>query len=178
LPLSCNQLYRSQNFTVAEIQDLYGQHTEATGQVFSPEAIQRAWYWSEGQPWLVNALARFVITEIFNFDYSPIITADSIDQAADILMRRRDTHIDSLLASLDESRVRRIIEPMLACSLESVFLAGSQEGGVALNDDLQLCLDLGMVKQADQLRPANPIYSSVISRYLSENIQQTLYRMS
>ncbi|MDR1872183.1 MAG: ATP-binding protein, partial [Deltaproteobacteria bacterium] len=52
------------NFTQEEIKDLYGQHTEATGQVFLDEAVQRAYYWSEGQPWLVNALAREVVEEI------------------------------------------------------------------------------------------------------------------
>jgi hypothetical protein len=46
------------NFTERDIEALYLQHTEASTQVFEPSAIQRAWYWSEGQPWLVNALAN------------------------------------------------------------------------------------------------------------------------
>jgi rhamnogalacturonyl hydrolase YesR len=46
------------DFTLDEISRLYHQHTEATGQAFEENAIERAWYWTEGQPWLVNALAR------------------------------------------------------------------------------------------------------------------------
>ncbi|MDR1038919.1 MAG: ATP-binding protein [Deltaproteobacteria bacterium] len=38
------------DFTRDEIRDLYGQRTSETGQVFLPEAVDRAWYWSEGQP--------------------------------------------------------------------------------------------------------------------------------
>ncbi|MDR1041122.1 MAG: ATP-binding protein, partial [Deltaproteobacteria bacterium] len=46
------------DFTREEIEVLYGQHTAETGQIFEPEAVDRAWHWTEGQPWLVNALAR------------------------------------------------------------------------------------------------------------------------
>ncbi|MDR1394940.1 MAG: PD-(D/E)XK nuclease domain-containing protein [Deltaproteobacteria bacterium] len=161
------------DFTIDQIKELYSQHTEATGQVFAEEAIQRTWYWSEGQPWLVNALARQVINKILNFDSSPIITADYVDTAADNLMRIRDTHIDSLLARLHEPRVKKFIEPMLACSKESVFTDKSEEYP-SLHDDLQYCLDLGLVKQDPGLRPSNPIYASVISRYLNSGLQNSL----
>ena len=36
---------------------MYQQHTADTGQVFLSEAVDRAFYWTQGQPWLVNALA-------------------------------------------------------------------------------------------------------------------------
>ncbi|MDR1297456.1 MAG: AAA-like domain-containing protein, partial [Deltaproteobacteria bacterium] len=49
------------NFTLDEIRSLYHQHTEATGQVFEESAVERAWYWTEGQPWLVNAMAQEII---------------------------------------------------------------------------------------------------------------------
>jgi hypothetical protein len=46
------------NFSFEEVRDLYHQHTEATGQIFTNEAIERAFYLTNGQPWLVNALAK------------------------------------------------------------------------------------------------------------------------
>jgi type II secretory pathway predicted ATPase ExeA len=160
------------NFTQDQVRDLYAQHTQATSQIFDEKAVQRAWYWSEGQPWLVNALAYQVINKILKFDYSPTITADDIDKAADNLMRQRDTHIDSLLARLHEPRVKKIIEPMLACSHESVFKSAQKYP--SLNDDLQYCLDLGLIKHDSKLRPSNPIYASVISRFLNDNLKETL----
>ncbi|MFC4912490.1 hypothetical protein [Actinomadura gamaensis] len=48
---------RISDFSLDEVAELYGQHTEATGQVFEAAAVQRAFEASQGQPWLVNALA-------------------------------------------------------------------------------------------------------------------------
>lgn len=70
------------NFTQAEIQTLYCQHTEATGQVFTQDAIERAWYWSEGQPWLVNAIAGEIVVKQLRNDFSTVISESNIDQAA------------------------------------------------------------------------------------------------
>jgi hypothetical protein len=109
------------NFTREQVAELYRQHTEATGQAFEPEAVDRAWYWSEGQPWLANALARQVVEDDLHNDYSMPVTASRIDSAADALMKRRDTHIDSLLDRLKEptkairdfSHLSRTHSPML-----------------------------------------------------------------
>ncbi|MDR1519395.1 MAG: ATP-binding protein [Planctomycetota bacterium] len=155
------------NFTSEQVAALYRQHTEATGQIFEPGAVERAWYWSEGQPWLVNALARQVVEKDLKQDYSLPVTAGHIDGAADALMKRRDTHIDSLLERLKESRVRRVIEPMLSGAENEVSL---------LHDDTKFCLDLGLVRAdaAGMLKPANPIYREVIIRALTYDVQALL----
>jgi hypothetical protein len=163
------------NFTDSDVKALYSRHTEATGQVFLDEAVQRAFYWSEGQPWFVNALARETIEEILSNDYRPDITAELIDRAADNLMERRDTHIDFLLDKLHVPQVKRIIEPMLAASSDSVFLTLDRESKEeSFNDTLQYCLYLGLLKINGILRPANPIYASAIVRFLSENLKYDL----
>jgi hypothetical protein len=151
------------DFTEAEVKTLYAQHTEATGQVFEDEASKRAWFWSQGQPWLVNALAREAIEKILEGDYSQPITAALIDQAADRLIKSRIVHIDYLRAQLAESRLNRFIWPMLNIPGETIPLPKTGENLESFNDDFQYCLDLGLVKkEGDSLRPANPIYASVI----------------
>ena len=50
------------DFTAEEVAELYGQHTEETGQVFTGEAKDLAYGLTRGQLWLVNALARQVVT--------------------------------------------------------------------------------------------------------------------
>ncbi|MBD3420541.1 MAG: hypothetical protein GF398_10525 [Chitinivibrionales bacterium] len=70
-----------------------------------------AYYWSEGQPWLVNAIARECIGELLRRDYAQAITFELIDQAAENILQRRDTHLDSLLERLKEERVRRVWNP-------------------------------------------------------------------
>jgi hypothetical protein len=155
------------NFTHDEIKTLYQQHTEASGQIFEAEAIGRAWYWSEGQPWLVNALAYEVVVKILKQDYSKTVTVEIIDQAAEALIQRRDTHIDSLMDRLKESRIRRVMEP--------VILGLPQWPQNVLRDDKQYVLDLGLLKVEEGVyKPANQIYQEVIIRELSHDIQDNL----
>ena len=155
------------NFTREQVAELYRQHTDATGQVFEPEAVERAWYWTEGQPWLVNALARQVVEDDLKRDYSMPVAANRIDNAADALMKRRDTHIDSLLDRLKETRVQQVIEPMLT---------GGDIMVDPLSDDTKFCLDLGLIatNTAGGLRPANPIYRDVMVRTLAYRTQVSL----
>ncbi|MDR2301453.1 MAG: ATP-binding protein, partial [Deltaproteobacteria bacterium] len=96
-----------ENFTKSQIKRLYDQHAEATGQIFTEGALQRAWHWSEGQPWLVNALARQAVETID--DYQVAITAGHIDRAAENLIKGGGDHIGFLLDRLYEPRVKRFI---------------------------------------------------------------------
>ena len=146
------------NFTQSEVASLYGQHTAETGQVFTVEAIQRAFYLTQGQPWLVNALARQMIEEIV-LDPSIDLTPEHVEQAKEILIQRQDTHLDSLAERLREPRVRAIVEPMLA----------GQELGEVSNEDIQFVLDLGLCVMSPQggLAIANPIYREVLPRVLA-----------
>jgi hypothetical protein len=156
------------NFTRPEIAALYGQHTTATGQVFEEAALDRVVHWSCGQPWLVNALAREGVEKLLKNDSTQPVTGALIDQAAEVLLRRRDTHIDSLLERLKEPRVRKIVEPVIL---------GTEPVESTLSDDCQYVLDLGLLKREDRtLKPANPIYAEVILRTLSYDTQESMGR--
>ena len=149
-------------FTLDEVGSLYGQHTEATGQLFEAGAIERAWYWSEGQPWLVNALAKETIGRVLGCDFSRKVTEGHVDKAADLIMRRRETHIDSLAELLMEPRVMRIWEPMLT-GADYGFDSGDKRGFVA---DLRYCLEFGLVRVDGAVRPTNQIIAGVVTRTL------------
>lgn len=146
------------NFDAGEVAALYRQHTEETGQVFTPKAVERAFELTQGQPWLVNALARQAV-EVVVADQSQPVTAAHVERAKDILIARQDTHLDSLAERLRETRVRQIIEPMLA---------GGTLGNVP-PDDIQFVLDLGLCRMnpAGGLVIANPIYREVLPRVLA-----------
>jgi hypothetical protein len=152
------------NFTRDEIGILYAQHTAETGQPFTPEAVDRASHWTGGQPWLVNAIARECVEEILARDLTKPVTAELMNLAAENLLRRRDTHLDSLYERLKEERVRRVVEPVM---LGQEFSAAG-----LMNDDTQYTLDLGLLRQEKGvLSPANPIYAEVIARTLSYDSQ-------
>lgn len=145
------------NFTCEEVAELYQQHTVATGQQFTPEAIALAFDLTQGQPWLVNALARQSIEKVVPDQTTPVQTGH-IEQAKEILISRRDTHLDSLGDKLHENRVRRIIEPILIGEVMPMDI---------LNDDLVYVRDLGLITCTDPVRISNPIYAEVIPRLLT-----------
>jgi len=154
------------NFTCAEVAALYAQHTADTGQRFEDTAVARVHYWTEGQPWLVNAIAREIVQKMLDNDPAVVVTRDMVDVAAQTIIMRRDTHIDSLLERLKEQRVRQVVEPVIL---------GEQLTAEYLSDDVAFCLDLGLLKEErGALKPANPIYAEVIGRMLSYGAQQTM----
>jgi hypothetical protein len=153
------------NFSVTDVASLYGQHTADTGQVFTPAAIQRVYEITQGQPWLVNALARQMV-EVVVPDRSLPLEVYHVDEAKEILIRRQDTHLDSLAERLKEPRVRSIMAPLLA---------GQILGDISA-EDRQYVLDLGLLRRdpAGGLVIANPIYREVMPRVLAQGSQDSL----
>lgn len=162
------------NFTLDEIREIYGQHTAETGQVFEEECFPMVWEATEGQPWLVNALAHEVTWRMReNRDRTVHITADMMYRAQENLIYKRETHLDQLIDKLKEPRVRRIIEPILSNSDMAVE-------GLMPSDDMQYVIDMGLVKKevGKPLRIACGIYREVIPRELTWTTQQTLTAQS
>jgi hypothetical protein len=156
------------DFSPEEVAELYAQHTADTGQRFEPDAVARAYALTRGQPWLVNALARQAV-EVLRPDRREPIRIEDIDRAAQILIERQDTHLDSLSARLREDRVRAVIEPMLA---------GESLGDVP-RDDQRFVVDLGLLRWAPDggLEVANPIYREVIVRELATGPRASLPKL-
>ncbi len=152
------------NFTLEDVRNLYRQHTEVTGQIFTPEAIDLAFYLMQGQPWLVNAIAKEIVEYIAQDPATPI-TVELVSQAKEILIKRQDTHLDSLAERLREDRVRAVIQPILA----------GQELPDVPQDDIRYVLDLGLCTNQDGLAIANPIYQEVIPRVLAYVTQVATY---
>ncbi len=152
------------NFTAEEVEELYEQHTAATGQVWTDEAKARAFELTRGQPWLVNALADQVAGWDVT-DLSVVLDVAHIESARETLIARRDTHLDSLVARLHEERVHKVLAPILA---------GDQLAGVS-NDELQFVKDLGLVTSGGQgLEIANPIYQEIVPRVLTEVMEESI----
>ncbi len=153
------------SFTKSEVGALYRQHTSETGQVFTGEALERAFYLTQGQPWLVNALARQIV-EVVVRERETAVTVEHVDAAKEILIARQDTHLDSLAERLRETRVRSVIEPILA---------GASLGNVP-PDDLRFVIDLGLCRMTGEggLVIANPIYREVLPRTLAFTAQASL----
>ena len=154
------------DFSQPEVETLLAEHTRETGQIFTPAALALVWELTQGQPWLVNALAYETTWEMAEGrDRSQAIDAPQIQQAKENLILRRVTHLDQLADKLREPRVRRVVESILV---------GAEQPETIPPDDITYVRDLGLVKTEGQLRIANPIYQEVIPRELTFSTQLTI----
>jgi len=140
------------DFDQEEVTTLLLEHTAATGQLFTPEALARVWELTQGQPWLVNALAyRACFEDRAGRDRTQPITLAKIDQAKEAMILERVTHLDQLAHKLREPRVCHIIETMLS---------GTALGEVP-DDDIQYLLDLGLLRWSSEnghlVKPHRPV---------------------
>ncbi len=162
------------DFNREDVETLYLQHTEETGQVFEPDALSLAWDLTQGQPWLVNALAYETCFDMKEGrDRRRAITPEMVQQAKENLILRRVTHLDQLTDKLQEERVRRVVSPML--------LGQSLEKGVRL-DDIQYAIDLGLIRRTEEGPViANAIYREVLPReltYITQLNMEATFRQS
>ena len=159
------------NFKYEEIAEFYSQHTKQTGQTFESDAVEFIFEQTQGQPWLVNAVARECSMKICNLNYSIPITKEMARTAIHNLILQRPTHFDSLMERLKEARVKKIIEPMLLGKHDSEIDRTS--------DDFLYVKDLGLIRLEEKTKtvvPANQIYAEVMARVLSYNTQADLMK--
>ena len=153
------------DFSEDEVDALLLQHTRETAQEITDEARTAIRDLTNGQPWLVNALAYeacFGNTDGRNRKCP--ITVEAIHDAREQLILRRETHLDQLADKLREERVRRVIEPLLS---------GGAVDSIS-PDDLQYTRDLGLVGPGKPPAIANPIYLEVIPRDLTFTTQEMM----
>jgi hypothetical protein len=154
------------NFSQEEMDALYQQHTEETGQPFEEGALTLAWELTRGQPWLVNALGYEVCFKVKEGrDRTTPVTAERVAEAKERLIARRETHLDQLVDKLQEPRVQRVIGPILA---------GVGNPDLIPTDDILYVRDLGLICAEEQLRITNRIYQEIIPRELTFSTQLTI----
>ena len=153
------------DFSREEMQALLAQHTRETGQAFTEVGLETIWTRTQGQPWLVNALAdETCFRAESGRDRSRPIAAEAIRDAQEQLIMRRETHLDQLADKLKEERVRRVVEPLLSGGEQRRFT----------DRDLEYARDLGLVAQKAPIRIANPLYAEVVPRELTWVVQEEL----
>ena len=153
------------DFSRDEVRALLAQHTGDTGQAFTPEALDGIWTRSQGQPWLVNALAdETCFRGETGRDRARPVTGDDVIEAQERIIARRETHLDQLADKLREGRVQRVVEPLLSGGDEREFSAR----------DVEYVRDLGLVARTPPLRIANPIYAEVVPRELTAAAEEGL----
>ena len=148
------------DFSQGDVDSLLEQHRQETGQQFAATALETIWEQTQGQPWLVNALADECCEAVADRE----IRAEDVRDAQERIVARRETHLDQLADKLREDRVRRVVEPLLSGGERRAFT----------DRDIEYARDLGLLAQAPPLRIANPIYAEVVPRELTWVAQEEL----
>ena len=156
-----SEALRLGDFSAEQTRALYEQHTQTTGQVFTPEALDRLWHLTQGQPWLVNALGHEVTwkNKAARDRSRPISLAD-YQQARERLIYSRATHLDQLSDKLREPRVHSVLSAIIGSKDEL-------QPGEVNPDDVQYVTDLGLIIPRPSIRISNRIYQEVIPRELT-----------
>ncbi|MBF0377183.1 MAG: ATP-binding protein [Desulfamplus sp.] len=158
------------DFNQDEVFSLLDEHIKETGQQFEDKAKELIWYYTSGQPWLVNALAYEVCFEMKEGrDRNKPVTAQMVKDAKENLILRRETHLDQLADKLREERVRRVIEPIIN---------GDMLTGSIPEDDVQYLTDLGLIRRKPSIMVSNPIYMEIIPRMLTSTTQDSISQKS
>ncbi len=153
------------DFTEGEVNGLLDQHANETGQEFTGDARAAIFRQTQGQPWLVNALAARTCPRDTSGSYgTSAVTVDDVLAAQEDIIISREPHLDQLADKLQEERVQRVVGPLLSGGDEREFSAR----------DTEYVRDLGLTARNGPLRIANPIYAEVIPRELTRAAQEGL----
>jgi hypothetical protein len=154
------------NFTKTDVEKLFAQRTEDTGQSINNDAIEYTWEQSRGQPWIVNSLfMRATIRVLEEDDYSTV-TLEHIKEAREQMILARETHLDALTYRMENPEIRKIMESLITGKPDPL-LSGSE--------GFRLCLDLGLVSRENKtLSVANPIYREVLARQMTASQQEAI----
>ncbi len=146
------------SFTRQEVEALWQQHTQETGQSFAETIFAELWADTRGQPWLVNALARELTEEMPHLaDRRVPVTLEDYRIAREQLIQSGVTHLDQLTDKLKEPRVQHVMSAILS--------SADDEADIPM-DDIRYVTDLGLITAWPDTQIANRIYQETIPRAL------------
>ena len=157
-PFNIQDEFHLPNFTLEQVQELFGQYTDAVGQPFVPEVIASIHKQTAGQPVLVNRFAQ-ILTEELDIPKTEPITLAHFSEAHTELLHGQNTNIEHLTTNIRRNpRFESVLMRIMA-----------RDEGVDSNMDDDIISELamyGVIKRASDgmCEILNPIYLYRIMR--------------
>jgi len=154
------------NFTQTDIEKLFAQRTEETGQAIDRDALDYVYEQSCGQPWIANSLFKRATMRVLHEDDYSNVTLAHIIEAREQMILARETHLDSLAVRIQEPAIRKVMESLIT---------GTPDPELTASEGFRICMDLGLVKK-ERGTPtvANPIYKETLARQLTYSTQDAI----
>ncbi len=102
-PFNIQDDFALSNFTLGQVQELFGQYTDEVGQAFDPEVLESIHKQTGGQPFLVNRLAQ-ILTEEMDIPKTETLTMTHFSQAHQLLLDERNTNLSHLTTNIRRNR--------------------------------------------------------------------------
>jgi hypothetical protein len=154
------------NFSHTDVERLFAQRTEETGQAIDRDALEYVYEQSRGQPWIVNSLFKRATMRVLDEDSRKTVTLEHTKEAREHMILARETHLDTLAYRMEDPRIRKIMEGLLVGVSDPLFTE---------NEGFRICLDLGLVtREKGTPSVANPIYREVLARQLTTGPQDAM----
>ncbi|MYK18343.1 AAA family ATPase, partial [Candidatus Poribacteria bacterium] len=151
-PFNIHDDFALPNFTLTQVQELFGQYTAEVGQAFAPEVIESIHKQTGGQPFLVNRFAQ-ILTEEMDIPKTETLTMTHFSEGYELFLDERNTNIEHLLTNIRK-------DPRFQTLLMRIV---SYEDSVSFNPDNDIINELAtygvITKGADRkCEIVNPIY--------------------
>ncbi len=151
-PFNIQDDFSLPNFTLAQVQELFGQYTAEVGQAFAPEVLESLHKQTGGQPFLVNRLAQ-ILTEELDIPTAETIGMEHFLTAHTHILEERNVNITHLTTNVRRNpRFQRVLMRIT-----------SYDDSQHFNLDDPVISELatyGVIKRGDDRKCeiANPIY--------------------
>ena len=98
-PFNIHDDFALPNFTLAQVQELFGQYTDEVGQVFASEVIESIHKQTGGQPFLVNRFAQ-ILTEEMDIPKTETLTMEHFSDALIQILNEQNTNLTHLTTNI------------------------------------------------------------------------------
>ena len=143
-PFNIQDEFRLSNFSLAQVEELYSQYTEETGQPIMSEVMEAVQTQTAGQPFLVNRFGQILTDELdipksemiqmhhFNKAYKKILKEQNTNISHLITNIRRDPRFEKLLMRITfyEERRRFNLDDEIISELATYGIIGEDEDGM------------------------------------------------
>ncbi len=183
-PFNIQDDFALPNFTLNQVQELYGQYTDEVGQAFNREVIESIHKQTGGQPFLVNRFAQ-ILTEELDIPKTETITLAHYSAAHIQLVDENNTNLAHLTTNIRrnprfENLLMRIMlyEEGMPFSLRNELINELATYGVLARGKDRMCEIANPIYLHCILQVFKPLFNGLESDYFPEDSDGFQYLMS
>jgi len=173
-PFNIQDDFALPNFTLSQVQTLFEQYTEETGQVIAIDVIETLYQQTAGQPFLVNRLGQ-ILTEEMDIGLEQTLTLSHFEIAHKQILVERNINISHLTTNIRkkprfESALMRIAlkEQPVPFNLDNEIISELFTYGVIAPDSDENCQIMNPIYQYRIMRTFQPLFNGLEDDYFPD----------